>query len=171
MTIYGAIVISNNKSGHYQQYQEINMTSKIKDKLEELSEMADNVCEKQPEFKIGDVVESQNSIVAPLSSKGIVIFKYSEDSPPDYDIYWYSSKLSSVFQEDLKLCNGLNNKGLCLVCKYKYLCPYMYEIVNCDISEFSEWRIEGESDHHVCRERKCKHFNICAMKKWLPKEA
>jgi len=40
--------------------------------------------DKQPqEFKLGDIVESKQDIVAPEGSKGIVILEYIEGSPPD----------------------------------------------------------------------------------------
>ena len=121
-------------------------------------------------FRIGDIIESLNTIVAPLKSKGVVISEYAGDSPPDYDIYWFSSNLSSVFNEDIKICGGSNTKGFCMGCKYKFLCPNIYEIVNCENSEFGEWRAEGEPDHLVCRKRMCKHFDACAIKKWLPRQ-
>ncbi len=125
--------------------------------------------DKQPqEFKLGDIVESKQDIVAPEGSKGIVILEYIEGSPPDYDIYWFHSGIASVFREDLKLCAGMEDKNLCKHCEYNNLCPNLDEIVRCDISEFGEWRMEGESDVEVCRQRKCKYLDVCMSENWLP---
>lgn len=150
--------------------REFMMKSAMRTKTEQSSDINRIIVGNQSDFEIGDIVESLNTIVAPLKSKGVVISKYTDDSPPDYDIYWFSSKLGSVFKEDLKICSGSKLKGYCMGCKYKYLCPNIYEIVNCDNSEFGEWRGEGELDHLICRKRMCKHFNVCAMKKWLPNQ-
>ena len=138
------------------------------DRLIRLSEMADTVCQQQQEFKVGDIVESKNDIVAPEGSKGIIISEFMEDSPPDYDVYWYRSEVGSVFREDLEHCEGMEEKGLCIRCEYNDLCLHLDEIARCDISEFGEWRTEGELDYYVCRQRKCRHLDVCLSANWLP---
>lgn len=126
---------------------------------------------KQPqEFRVGDIVESKNDIVAPEGSKGIVILEYIEDSPPDYDIYWYRSGVGSVFREDLRHCKGREESSLCGQCEYHDLCLHLDRIVRCDISEFGEWRVEGQTDHYVCRQRRCRHLDVCLSENWLPGE-
>ncbi len=138
------------------------------DRLIRLSEMAGTLSGQQQEFKVGDVVESKNRIVAPERSKGIVILEYIEDYPPDYDVYWYHSGVGSVFREDLRHCQGTEEKSLCRQCEYNDLCIHLDEIVRCDISEFGEWRTEGKLDYDVCRQRKCKHLDVCLSENWLP---
>lgn len=133
-------------------------------------EQLEHTSTQQQEFEVGDVVESQDNIVAPMKSKGIVIQKHIEDCPPDYDVYWYSSELGGVLKQDLKRCNGMENRDLCELCEYKYLCPNINDIVRCDISEFGEWRMEGELDIDTCKQRNCKHISECSLKKWLMKK-
>ena len=130
--------------------------------------MAGMLYEQPQEFKVGDIVESKNNIVAPEGSKGIVILEYIEDSPPDYDVYWHDSGVGSVFVEDLKRCKGMDEKSLCMQCEYNDLCRRLDEISRCDISEFGEWRTEGKQDYDVCQNRKCKHLDVCMSEKWLP---
>lgn len=144
------------------------MTNYSTDKSIKLSEIAGNLNNQRQGFKIGDVVESERDIVAPEGSKGIVILEYVEDSPPDYDIYWYGSGVGGVFREDLRYCKGAQDKSLCRRCEYHDLCPNLDEIVRCDISEFGEWRAEGILDYHICRQRKCRHLDMCLSEKWLP---
>ena len=143
----------------------INMST---DRLIRLSEMAGMLYQQRQEFKVGDVVESKNDIVSPEGSKGIVIFEFNEDSPPDYDVYWYGSEVGSVFREDLRHCEGLDEKELCIRCEYNDSCHHLDEIARCDISEFGEWRAEGKLYFYVCRQRKCRHLDVCLSEKWLP---
>jgi|GEM_PF-2707086 len=138
------------------------------DDIAKLSELADRLSRQQQGFKVGDVIESKNAIVAPEGSKGIVILEYVEDSPPDYDIYWYCSGVGDVLKEDLRHCQGTEEKSLCSPCEYNDLCLNLYEITRCDISEFGEWRVEGKPDYYVCQQRKCRHLDVCRSEKWLP---
>ena len=144
------------------------MTHLTIDDLIKLSEMADMLSRQQQEFKVGDIIQSKNDIVAPEGSKGIVISEYIEDSPPDYDVYWYNSGVGSVFREDLKFCKGMEEKSLCSQCEYNDLCLHLDEIARCDISEFGEWRTEGKLDYYVCQQRKCRHLDVCRSENWLP---
>lgn len=144
------------------------MTNFYTDKLTKPSEITGTIDKQPQEFKVGDIVESKQDIVAPEGSKGIIILEYVEGSPPDYDIYWYGSGIASVFKEDIRRCGGMEEKNLCGQCEYNNLCPYLDEIVRCDISEFGEWRMDGESDLNVCRQRKCKYLDVCKSENWLP---
>lgn len=142
-----------------------NITNDIENNLFRLAGM---VQKRQPELEVGDVVVSLNRVVAPEGSKGIVILKYAEDTPPDYDVYWYNSGVMGVIKEDVKCCEGMENKRLCGWCEYNDICPDLAKIVRCDISEFAEWRVEGERDLDVCRQRKCRHLSTCARVNWFP---
>ena len=145
------------------------MTEKTANIEKRLFMLATMVQEHQQEFKIGDVVESQNNVVAPVSTKGIIILEYTDDRPPDYDVYWYNSGVISVIREDLRHCKGIEHKRLCLQCEYDDICPNLGDIVRCDLSEFGEWRAEGERDFSVCRQRECKHLDVCQSINWFPK--
>jgi hypothetical protein len=144
------------------------MTNFSTDKFTKPSEITGTLNKQPQEFKVGDIVESKQDIVAPEGSKGIIILEYVEGSPPDYDVYWYDSEIASVFREDIRHCGGIEEKNLCRRCEYNNLCPHLDEIVRCDISEFGEWRMEGEPDLNVCRQRKCKYLDVCKSENWLP---
>jgi hypothetical protein len=144
------------------------MTKFSTDQLIKLTEITGTLYKQQQEFRVGDIVESKNDIVAPEGSKGIVILEYVEDSPPDYDIYWYRSGVASVFREDLRYCKGKGESSLCRQCEHNDLCLHLDEIARCDISEFGEWRDEGQPDYRVCQQRKCRHLDVCISENWLP---
>lgn len=143
-----------------------NIPTNIENRLFSLAGM---VQKRQQEFKVGDVVESKNKVAAPEGSKGIIIQEYIEDCPPDYDVYWFSSGVVSVIREDLRYCSDTKSKNLCKQCEYYDICLSLSEIVRCDISEFGEWRTEGERDFSICKQRECKHLDACLSINWFPK--
>lgn len=146
----------------------MNMSNNATGNIASLSQMAGTLSARGQEFKVGDIVESRNVIVAPEGSKGVVISEYVEDSPPDYDIFWFHLGVGSVFREDIRHCQGTEEKNRCGQCGDNNTCIHLEEICRCDISEFGEWRAEGKLDYDVCRQRKCRHLKVCLSGKWLP---
>jgi len=141
---------------------------------------------KKPQFQIGDVVDYDDSFVVSADSDlsdeewfkpgctGIIFDLWEEPDPNREDPYAFGIKwfgedegISQHFTHEIALCEGMKNKELCSKCEYSDLCPYLPEIVRCDISEFGQLRGEGKVDYDICKQRKCIRLGICLTNRWL----
>jgi hypothetical protein len=116
--------------------------------------------------KIGDIIECCDKYSSKYKNKGIIICKYETIPPSYYIIYWFSSgKLDSVFEGDVKKCEGIGNNMLCSNCKNMDLC----QIARCEFGEFGQLRGEGKYNPDLCWQRKCIHTSACLANRWLEK--
>jgi hypothetical protein len=120
-------------------------------------------------LKVGDIVKFRPNKTLPSgSARGVVIEQVMKSKGIRFhSVYWFRPQ---NIQEgcDVVRCEGLKDKEVCTNCEYRDLCPHLQEIARCDISEFGQFRGEGELDFDICEQRKCKHLGVCLTNRWIP---